>query len=184
MGGVAGEYQYDGTIPLSARGAVLKSGITSIPVEQDAVPLLGQGYDTDRELIRGTCLNGRIVSHGSSTGVVNLETSLSQEELAKRLGVSLSGKYGSGAFKVSARASFVRSSFETSNSFVLIYSSTFNFPNEIYVVDAGQPLSGTGVGAIANGLPAYRETCGNRFIQQQEVGGALYFSIKFEFQNE
>lgn len=93
----------------------------------------------------------------------------------------MSGNYGSGPFKADAKANFFSSSASNNYSSLFIYGGRASLSNEIFQLNQTTPVSPLGQSALNIGLSQFRETCGNRFVQQFTTGAGLYFIVKFEF---
>lgn len=62
-----------------------------------------------------------------------------------------------------------------------MYAGKVGLTNEIFQLNQTAPISPLGQSALNIGLNQFRDTCGNRFVQQYITGAGLYFIVKFEF---
>src|SRR5690606_31190672 len=139
-------------------------------------PLLGMGYDSEKELRAGQCLTGTVTEVGQQTAHIDLTMAISQKELERDLGMGAGFRYRSGMTTTSASAKFAKSSKSTSFSISSIYSGNYIFKDKVFgapvVNELGQRL-------LAN-PERFKKTCGDYYTMVQTFGAKIYFSIRID----
>lgn len=169
---------FDASTPYKNKSS---SNVSTQAIVGDGNVTLGEGYDTDRALVRGECLTGEespILAN--STAEIVMDGSYTHNELLKDLNISAGGG-GTFAkvFNFGASAKYAKYTEEDDTSLVFLYKNRFfdgtiKYRNYQLTVTAQNLL-------IQNDLQGFRERCGNRFLNQVNIGGGLFYSIKLIF---
>lgn len=145
-------------------------------------PMLGQGYLNERQGFMGECLQGTEVYEGMPEASVAYSSSISEQELASELGIAAGGKARLGLTTVSAAAAFYKSSQSDAFSVSAIYTGSYFFKNRIFKDPQLKPVFASYVQNLS--ADKWRESCGDEFVVQQQLGAKLFFSIRVDFTNE
>lgn len=147
----------------------------------DPVLGLGRGFDSNREAIKDTCLQGVPYYDGASFGSLEFEHMLSNAQTENFLSVVAGGGYKSSAFKIRASTSFKQSSAVSKYSDVYIFRYIIKLNNEVL---SSSGLNSVGTTYYNQGAANFLTICGDKYVDQREIGGALFYSVKLDFANE
>ncbi len=153
-----------------------------LPTSRGFSPMLGQGYINERQDLVGECLTGEPVFEGSPEASVLYTSSISEQQLASELGVSVGGKARLGLISAGASASFFNASRSDAYSISAIYTGTYFFKNRIFKNPQLKPEYKNYVDGLNS--EKWREACGEEFVVQQSLGAKLFFSIRIDFLSE
>ena len=137
----------------------------------------GMGWNSDKEIFAGVCLNGVSEEVGSQTSSIRFTSSMSKEELFTMLGFSMSAKAKYGFYKGSAAANFSAENAEDKYSSVTIYSARYEFKNAFFTA---KDLSEVG-NRVNQKQEMWEEGCGHEFVQQAVKGASLLIAARIDF---
>lgn len=161
--------------------------ITDFPPIDDPTGIkgiLGGGYDSKRDRFKPErCLNGTFSNEGGSSGTVNMDIKYTQKDLYKKFGATLNGNATLGLFKLSAAASFLQETIETSLSKSFVFGYKLEFPNRRFALDYTKPLSEIGA-LVVNSLSCFSNICGTHYISQVKQEAEMYFAVSFNFSSK
>ncbi len=182
--------QIDGSSPLSEFKAKITSnrtdksalGVDKSINREGKVGVLGQGFDTFRELQRGYCLTGQEKDIPSNTWAdISIDGSYTHERLVRDISRSVNGNFSYASFSVGASSEFSRNTVENEKSLVFIYKNRFLQPVKKFT-NFSLDFRGPGQEPFAVGdWEEFRKRCGDRFLEELQIGGGLYYSIKLVF---
>ncbi|NOX77148.1 MAG: hypothetical protein GXP17_11190 [Gammaproteobacteria bacterium] len=143
---------------------------------------LGQGFDTFRELNRGYCMTGQEREIPSRTlADISIDGTYTHERLVRDISRSASGSFSYSAFSASASSEFSRYTVEDDKSLVFIYKNRFFGPVRKFT-NFSLDTAGAGQSPFISGdWTEFRKRCGDRFLEELQIGGGLYYSIKLVF---
>ncbi len=95
--------------------------------------------------------------------------------------MALGGGYKSSAFKINAETSFQRGSSVNTYSDVYLFRYVIKLNNQMF---ASSGLNTDGITNLNKSTTDFLRVCGDKYNDQREVGGALFYSVKLEFANE
>ncbi|MES2504690.1 MAG: kelch repeat-containing protein [Myxococcota bacterium] len=139
-------------------------------------PLLGQGYNSERQSLAGECVTGDVVLEGRPEASISYSTSISEQQLASELGFEVGAKARLGLLAASASTNFYNASKSDEFSISAIYTGSYFFKNRV--------LRHPKVLRDIRNAERWREGCGDEFVVQQTLGAKLFFSIRIDFLNE
>ena len=172
---------FDATIPfepIPTQGGAIQ-GFAALA--SDPVLSIGRGFDSNREAIKTLCLQGTTYYDGTSYGDLLFEHSLSNQQNENFTSVALGGGYKSSVFKINAETSFQRGSSVNTYSDVYLFRYVIKLNNQIF---APSGLNSVGLTSLNTSTTDFLKVCGDKYNDQREVGGALFYSVKLEFANE
>jgi len=160
----------------------LQSEKSTIETETNSVGVLGQGFDTFRELNRAYYLTGQEKEVPSNIlADISMDGTYTHERLVQDISRSTTGSFSYSSFSASASSEFSRHTVEDEKSLVFIYKNRFFQPSIKFTNFALNP-AGTGQEPfIAGDWVEFRKRCGNRFLEELKIGGGLFYSIKLIF---
>ncbi len=176
---------FDATIPFESAPSV--QGFKAAPIQglatgtAEPVLSIGRGFDSNREAIKTLCLQGTTYFDGTSYGDLLFEHSLSNQQNANFTCVALGGGYKSSAFKIQAETSFQQGSAVNTYSDVYLFRYVIKLNNQMF---APSGLNTDGITNLNKSTTDFLKVCGDKYNDQREVGGALFYSVKLEFANE
>ena len=143
----------------------------------DHIPLLGTGIISTNGSVRNKCVLGTAKFGGSSISSFYSGPTSSGPKL------SVPPRLGRASFEQGdAPYDFSFITTDQSYTFSFNYQATLTLGNQIFVLDA-PPLNVIGVTSIATSTAAFIDSCGDRYVQQREIGGKFYKSLQFQFAN-
>lgn len=143
--------------------------------------VLGEGWSTDNEMPVGQCLSGAMDHVGTPSGSVSLDTLYSYDDVMNQLNYKINGDFSFAGFSIGGSADYLHLLKDTSYTQTFIYRASINLKNRHFVPTSDQsPLTWIGQ-QYALDPQAFRANCGDKFIAEQKIGGALYVAIKFLF---
>lgn len=166
---------------------------------------LGQGYEPNNQLFKSACITGSKEQLGYSEGNLSVKAELNETELSDSLGMSVGGKYRTGATKSSASAKFLRSSASSSKSLSFIFEADYKFAptsfqekdkgwtelakDYLYALDENwEPIipnesnKEEWKGAVvARNDEKFLKKCGTHFVLGQTSGAKLLYSFRIDF---
>ncbi len=149
---------------------------SEIPTTRQVTPMLGQGYQSERQSLVGECLSGKIAYEGSPEASISYTSSISEQQLASELGMMAGAKARLGIMNASASASFLNASKSDAFSISAIYMGTYFFKNRV--------LKNPKATFSTKNIEHWREACGDEYVSQQTLGAKLFFSIRIDFLSE
>lgn len=169
---------------------IAHAGSNVIPVSRESKSLrsLGAGYNSRSQILMGICVDnqndkGESPQESNEMSVSSFDLRLQKDEqaIARKLGVSGSGRYKTGVTEVSASAEFVNSS--ASNE----YSLSYTFASEHYQT---QKLEASRAFPIRP-LPSFEKSvgnakvffdrCGDEFVQRRHMSAQLFVNVNIAF---
>lgn len=148
-------------------------------------PQLGGGYSTDlSQAVTNMCINaGPVTQSGQNTGLIDLATKYSLDDVKNQLNFTANGHVNIGLFSASASYDFMHYLQSDSLSESLIYRTTTQFMDTNYSLPAkGTPvLNDVGLMHWKNGPDDFRTYCGDSYVAQMHNGGHLYVALQFNF---
>jgi len=148
-----------------------------IPAIVGKNPILGMGYDSEKEIRRGECITGTVVEEGKPISTANLTMMMNEKALEKDLGLAAGFRYRSGVTTTSASANFVKNSKESSYSTSAIFKGDYTFKDKILSKLDLSPLGRK----LEKNPDRFKKTCGDHFTIVQSYGAKIYFSIRIDF---
>jgi Leucine-rich repeat (LRR) protein len=152
--------------------------------EKQHEPILGSAYQSDKENLTGQgCFNAP--KNPEPAGVpkagFTFASSISEETLSNELGFNIGGRMRYGIVKGGADVNFFNNSVSNQLSVSAIWQSSYSFPNQKMIVTA-KDLNETGKKTM--GTSKWANACGDRFVDELEKGGKLFFSVRVDFQSK
>lgn len=138
---------------------------------------LGTGYQTETELLVGSCLDGDSETGGKPTSSFSFQQSLSEREASSELGLGAGARARFGVVDVSASARFMQNATSNGYSISSVWISDYYTPVERFRY---RVLSAVGK-SVANNDERWAKTCGDEFVAEIERGAKLFFSIRIDF---
>ena len=153
--------------------------------------ILGEGYDTQKQAIRGQCVeldvadgqdrNELVISRGEQDSRLRVDSEIQFKDLKQMLNIEAGGELSLEVITASAKTEFLVDTATTE------YTQTFRF-----AVDAVGPsirplrtrLSAKGQEYAARGKNAVTyENCGDSWVSQIDLGAKLIINLNFRFKN-
>lgn len=167
------------------------SSASTIPVtfENGNNRPLGTGFDSRRSLLYNVCVDNLLDTDATPPkptvelphGSFDLSLESSQESLSDKLGISMGGRYRTGATTVSASAEFLNQS--KSDSFGIAYNYVSEHlyqetltPSRIRPI---RPLPG--FAEIVKQRDIFFEQCGDEYVSARDMAARLFVNIHVSF---
>lgn len=143
--------------------------------------VLGQGWSTDNDASVGQCLVGGVEYVGKPSGSLSLDSVYSYEDVMKDLDFKDGGTIKFMSLEATAALNYVQMLKDTDFTQTFTYRASVHLKNRHFNLPSDQsPLSWIGQQYVHDPV-SFRLFCGDRFVSQQELGGALYVAVKFHF---
>lgn len=140
--------------------------------------VIGGAYDSRKEAFIGSqCVHGETIPTGASESTLSLDQSLSNDQVARELGLSVGTRARYGVYRGSIASNFLSSSMSTDFSVASTYSARYSFKRDKLAVPR---LNRIGDSVSAN-YERWLETCGTHYVDEVRTGGRFYFSIRVDF---
>jgi len=150
---------------------------------------LTDGYDSQKQMY--IAAGGKLCLHpgsqhyaGNVSNLISFSNSTSYDEIKKDLDVETSSHISIGLFSASEESSFIKATEDDAYSQTFYYSEILLMPGTVYEPDqyGTGNLSATGLAAFNSSDPTqFEKTCGDYFVQQQQLGGSLILAMKIKF---
>lgn len=145
------------------------------PSDLSTIGSLGQGRDATTEATKNICLKvNNTIAQGVSSLTANFQTAMDQETVASMLGFNAETKAHFGLFDGSAKASFARTTKETTYSVNMLWASEYQ----------AVPLAMDSFSATWNlppTEPTFYAQCGDQVLSKVTKGGRLILQYKIDF---
>jgi hypothetical protein len=158
--------------------------LNKLPIMDDVKPSMSIGIDGDRNAIKSfSCLQGTTKFIDGGTATFDIDAITSYSDLLRASKKTAAGKISIGFFNaggnVSEGKSFRQTSYEQSFAmkYVVSLGTQKFFPN------ATKPFTPLADQYKTNSC-SMRQYCGDRFVEQAEVGAQLYITMNFKFSSE
>lgn len=166
------QYYVPTLAPTLLRAKSLKSDLASV---------IGEGWSTDNDAPVGQCLVGTVSHTGSPSGSVSMDTLYNYDEVMNQLNFKLEGSFSLAGFNFDASTNYSHLLKDTQYSQTFIYRASIALKNRHFdLLPDKSPLTWIGQQYL-NDPVAFRAYCGDKFISEQQIGGALYVAVKFLF---
>jgi hypothetical protein len=150
-------------------------------IRDDLQSVLGEGWSTDNDAPVGECLLGTVNYVGSPSGSVSMDTVFSYDDVMNQLNNKLDGNFSLPGFKLKASTDYSYMLKDSQYSQTFIYRASILLKNRHFELSPDKsPLTWIGQQYAADPV-AFRAYCGDKFIAEQQIGGALYVAVKFLF---
>lgn len=148
---------------------------------QDLASALGQGWSSDNNVLVGQCLLGSINHIGTPYGSLTLDTLYHYDEFLNQMNLKIDGNFSLLGFKAGLSSEYENFLKDTKYSQTLIYRAIILLKNRHFMLpNKPYPLTWFGKQYI-NDPKSFRLHCGDQFVAEQQIGGALYVIVKFNF---
>lgn len=174
---------------LSSCGTSNDSRVKDMVPGSGIAALLGMGYDSHLEAFNSVCADSRFTTptdrvrySGAPTASVQMDRSLSYQELKNLLDVQVSGKLNMEGLTVKSAARFASEAASSTLSTSLLFANKLGGR---YVI-LNQPVltpNAEKVG-LTKDYNKIREQCGDQFVEQIELGAELFVAMRFDFANQ
>lgn len=156
-------------------------GDVIIPVSNgtNTVPL-GKGYNQEKDLFRGECVDGNVIYEGKQESNFGLSSTISQKSLSDELGFSAGFKVKTGVTTHKGSAKFLKSTMESGYSISSTFYSNYSFKDAYLENPTLTPMAQ----GLLNNPERFKTTCGDHFIQRRSRGAKLFYNIKIEFSSK
>ncbi|MFS4460459.1 leucine-rich repeat domain-containing protein [Bdellovibrio sp. HCB2-146] len=156
---------------------------STIPVNMDNQNYrpLGAGFDSRKSVFRGDCVGGTSSSQQLASGKLDLKLEISQESLAKKLGMDIGGRYRSGVTTTTAGAEFLNES--KSNGYSISYSYVAeNLYRDYLENKADTPVQARpGIAGYLNNQRRFFENCGDEYVYARDMAARLFVNVSISF---
>jgi Leucine-rich repeat (LRR) protein len=142
---------------------------------------LGQGYDSRNGVFLQPCWTGSIAYAGSQVSHIQLDASLSREDVLKDVTASFEGGVDlllvSGSVKTTVQSKFQERRYRET----LTYSASYRGKTAILK----NPVLSQNLAELKKSDPLrFRALCGDSFAKEALFGGQLYIFVHFDFLNQ
>jgi hypothetical protein len=146
---------------------------------------LGDGYDLERDWVRGACFNqGSFDYQGQARAEVSIDASMTYEQLTKDLEASAGADFKLGFFTANASSEFARNAASSRLSAAFIYRAKYQLPNRIFIYPQ-PPFTPIAQGLLdGRDFAGFRELCGNRYVREHRREGKVYIAVRLDFGTE
>lgn len=146
--------------------------------------VLGQGWSSDNNQGVGQCLLGTMDHVGIPVGSLSMDTDYSYNDVMNQLGFKVDGRFSSNGYEIDPLMSFAHTLQDTAYTQTFIYQANVLLKNRHFATPVDRsPLTWIGQ-QYAEDPVAFRLQCGDKFVLEQKIGGALYVVVKFHFQTQ
>jgi Leucine-rich repeat (LRR) protein len=148
-------------------------------------PVLGQGYDNEKQRFAGQCVTGEIDYGGAQESFLTFDRSLSSAEVSSSLGFELNTRARYGVVKGSASAKFMQQATDSRYSETTVYQHRIRFKNARLRPDTVKLTPN--IGATVRKQDSsfvwedWETVCGHEFVSQAALGAELYVCMRLEF---
>lgn len=179
---------------LSAAGALALS-LSTLPAaaehtnpqddaaEQQNTVLLGSGWDTHSESVRGFCVQNadqEVYYAGTQSSTIFFDRSMTEDQLETELDVNVSGKLKLPIFNIKGASKFLTNAKATDLSQTLVFSNIIRGKSAL-IRNTALTATGTKIAQKADNEQYVRANCGDGFVSEIELGAKLFIGVKFEF---
>jgi tRNA threonylcarbamoyladenosine modification (KEOPS) complex Pcc1 subunit len=149
--------------------------------------LLGMGYDSHTESFNSVCAESssadvRVRYTGAPTATLQLDHTLSHEELKNLLDVQVSGKLAMEGLNVKSAARFASEAASTDLSTALVFANKIG--GRYAVLNQPRLTASAKAVGLTNDDEKIRAECGDQFVEQAELGAELFVSMRFDFSDK
>ena len=153
--------------------------INALTVTRNA--LVGSAYNSQTQLFIGQgCVTGDTRRSGVSLSSFSFEQSLSQQQARKELGFGAGGRASFGIAEASFSARFARSATSSALSVSSVWLSEYRLPSDTLVNPKHSEIGQ----AVGTNDERWRETCGDRYVNEITRGAKLFVSVRIDFSSE
>lgn len=152
------------------------------------VALLGGGYSSDRQMPgEYICVNkGNVSYSGNSESFVDMGSSIDFETLNQVLNTDISAGLNIGVFSADMTAQYVRYVEDSTYSLSYYFYSQIELPYQLFNPTSygKSALNSYGQGVYNSSIESFRELCGDKYIQQFQLGASLASTLKINFASQ
>lgn len=141
-------------------------------------PLLGGAYNSAKEVFGPQpCVTGIEVPAGIAMATFDFSNTLSERDIAQKLGVAVGARARMGLTEASMSTTFAQESLSNNFSISTTWLSEYRFQSRKLSALQLSPLGNS----VASDAIKWSQSCGDEYIDEITLGARLWFMIKIEF---